>query len=290
MVLDGNGNVNVQSRPFLDIHKHYEHNFNLDDLKKEPIVEKYMEPVKPISESEETPFADSKFFQFDEPTTKALIDACKKHDTTVQSALSTAVMIAMINYRTSSNLTDPVQFVNSCPCNMRSTLGGDLTQEDMVCGSAALIWSHEPKPDDKLWDLVKFTGQQIKNCLNSNYGFKWWIKLVNSLPFQPYTIMSSSMGVVSIDETKLKHVKLNDLRFMGSATQLAPKTAGIMTHAFTFLNRFTFNFSYTYPALSMDWAQTFADNIAEVLKLLAANDKAEHLNLAQLIGQLKKHN
>ncbi|CAF0719677.1 unnamed protein product [Brachionus calyciflorus] len=277
-------NLAVESKQFLDIHESYVHNFNLDELRKEPIIENFMSPVEAMDkENTSNPFISSKFYQFDEHVTKSLIEMCKKNNTTIQAALSTAVMVALMNSK--RNVEDKTKFVNSCPCNMRSYLK-DVCADDMICGSAALTWQQEVYKEDNLWNIVRDNTEKIKNCVNLNDGLKWWVKLVNSIKSQGYSIMSSSMGVISID--KPKNFEFKDLRFMGSAYEMVPNVAGIMTHAFTFLDRFTFNFSYTYPALNNQWAEIFSENINQVL-LHFLNDESEKMNLKNLLETLRRH-
>lgn len=285
--MEGKKDLEVESRDFLDVHGNYDHSFDLEELKKEPIIEKFLEPVQVLHYQDETkPFINSKFFQLDELATKNLINNCKTNNSTIQAALSTAMMICLINSK--EKLEEKITFVNSCPCNMRSYLK-DVSSQDIICGSSALIWSQNISlANDLVWNLVKENTEKIKMKLNENHGLKWWLKLKNSINFQKFSIMSSSMGVVSMDETKLKNFKIVDLRFLGSAYNVTPGNAGIMTHAFTFLDRFTFNFSYTYPALDEKWAQIFSNNLNLILRHLA-NQESLCTKLQDLLDSLEKY-
>lgn len=287
MILDKKNDIKIDSREFLDVHGNYEHSFDLDDLKKEPITEKYIEPVEVLnSQDESKAFINSKFFQLNEQETQNLIYNCRKNNSTVQAALSTAMMLCLINSK--KKLDEQVTIVNSCPCNMRSMLK-NVTSEDIVCGSSALIWPQEVNlSNDHVWNLVKENTEKIKSLLNENYGLKWWLKLNNSIKFQGFSIMSSSMGIISINESKLNNFKIKDLRFLGSSYNVAPQTAGIMTHAFTFMQKFTFNFSYTYPALDNKWAQIFFNNLILILRHLA-NEESSETKLKDLFIRLEKY-
>ena len=275
---------NVESLAFLDVHGNYNHSYDLDELKNEPTIKDIIESVKPIGESTEPPLITSNFFQFDEATTNSLVTECKKNSVTIQAVLSTAIMLSHLNYRKE---TSGGKFLNSCPCNMRSYLSG-INSEEIICGSAALIWEYDVDLSEPFWSVAQKTNASLKSAIASNYGFKWWVKLANSIATQSYSVMGSSMGIVSLNEDKLKRIKINDLRFLGSSYKLPPSIAGTMVHAFTFMNRFTMNFSYTFPALSEKWGRTYSENIWSILKHVAEG-KLDKTNLKEIIGQLEKH-
>lgn len=287
--MSGGEKPNVEPKEFLDIHGKYEHSYSLDELKSEPVVADIVESVKATDStpsSSSNPFVNSEFYQMDEATTKGLIAECKKHNVTIQSLLSTAEMLSHLNNK---NVTsDEATFYNSCPCCMRPYVA-PLKHDDIVCGSAALIWPYRVDLAESFWAVTQQTKESIRECLEGKYGFKWWIKLANSIATQPYSIMSSSMGVVSLNESSFRALKINDMRFLGSAYTLNSAMCGIMTHVFTFKNRFTMNFSYTYPVLSDTWAQTFAGNIWRLLNMVAQGKLDDNVNLKSIIDQMVKH-
>lgn len=297
LILSGK-NYDPEAKPFLDIHGNYVHSYELEKLKSEPICKDFIETVKPIDTSKTTsndPFVSAKFFQFDATTTKRLTDNCKANGTTVQGALSTAIMLAHLNYKN----TLSGKFINSCPCNMRPYVmaSNAVSKDDIICGSAALIWEYDVSPSETMWQAVEKTSGAIKKALEEKYGLKWWIKLENSMPVQAYSCMSSSMGIVSLssnddESTPLENLKLNDLRFLGSNYRLPPGIAGTMIHAFTFMNRFTMSFNYTYPSLSNEWAEIFSRNVWTVLEIMASTKSGKGENdicFKDLIDKLEKH-
>jgi len=262
----------VESLLFLDIHKNYEHSFDLNELHKQSRITNFLDPVQTkinLDETKECALVESEFVQLDEQTTFSLIKNCKTNNCTIQGVLSTALILSLINDRKKS-LDTRIKAVNSCPCNMRAYLS--ISRDNLVCGSTALIWEQEIDPKDSLWDLVAQTTAHIKQKLSENYGFKWWVELASSVAPQSFSIMSSSMGLVSLNETSLRNFKINDLRFLGSAYQSSVKSVSIMTHAFTFKDRFTFNCSYTYPSLSKEWAKCFTLNVRKILEFFASNE------------------
>jgi hypothetical protein len=172
--------------------------------------------------------------------------------------------------------------------NMRELVNPKLTNDDIVCGSAALIWSQDIAANDHLWDLASFATKRIRELRNENYGLKWWVELSNGIMPQPYSIMSSSMGIVSLNESQFKRLRIRDLRFLGSAYEVQFESVACMTHAITFRDRFTFNFSYTYPALTREWAKNFSENMTKVLKLFSSSIKETNPSVSEILCELKK--
>jgi hypothetical protein len=281
----------IKSRIFHNIHGNYDI-FDLDSLKKEKLIDNTIEGLKPLSllsdDSSINPIIESVFHQLNENLTKSLIENCKKNKPTIQGVLSTALALSLLKDKLDNLSDEPIRLVNSCPCNMRDMLKPKLEKEDIVCGSAALIWLDEINASSVLWDLALNTTNSIKKARDDNYGYKWWIKLKNSIPFQQYSIMGSSMGVVTLNENELKNLKIIDLRFLGSAYSLPKNSASCMTHAFTFLNKFTFNLSYTYPGLSKLWADNFSNNILVILEYFAKNDCADQTTVSGIWEKMGK--
>lgn len=266
-----NSEINVEPRKFEDIHKKYL-NYDLNELKNEPVItENYLPAVKEIRD-ENVGDIDStisgEFYQFDEITTKRLVENCRYHKATVQGVLSVATMIALLNTH-KYDISKPIKCINAVPCNMRLFIKPKLSNEDCVCGSAALIWPQDLIENDDLWSLAIEATKNIHELRNSNYGMKWWIKLNNMIQMQPYSIMSSSIGVFEMNEKSLKNVTINDVRIIGGTYNLPKNAAGNMTHVVTILNRLTAVMSFTYPGLCKEWAKQFAKIQSNVLEYYA---------------------
>ena len=78
-----------------------------------------------------------------------------------------------------------------------------------------------------------------------------------------------------LDEKSLKNIQINDLRFMGGASKVPENWANCMTHIFTFENRLTITFCYTYPALSRDWANEFFEQELTAFKFFASSSDSD---------------
>ena len=225
-------------------------------------------------------------------STQIFLANCKKNKSTVQGALSTALAISLLSEKvceTELDFEKTDNLVNSCPCNMRDTIGPKLSNEELVCASALLTWPQEMSGHMRLWDMVAMTTNQIRHAREKKQGLTWWVKLQNSIPTQPFSMMSSSMGLINLNETALKNFKLVDVRFLGANDNLPAGAVSCMTHASTCLGKFTFTLSYTYPELSAEWGKNFASNVLRVLEYFASvYDELDQTTLGQLWPKLTK--
>jgi hypothetical protein len=171
---------------------------------------------------------------------------------------------------------------------MRELVDPKLTNENVVCGSSALIWPQDITANDHLWDLASLATKRIHELRNENYGLKWLVQLSNSIMPQLYSIMSSSMGVISLNENQLERLNIRDLRFLGSAYEVPTDSVSCMTHAITFKNRFTFNLSYTYPAMTREWAKNFSENMLKIIRHFSSENRESNPTVLEILGELKK--
>ena len=143
--------LKVESRNFEDIHKQYDTSkFDIEALKNEIVIksEDFLSAIKPIPDENEKcePIIFGEFYQFDEQTTANLIQNCRKHNATVQGVISTASLISLLLVEKQDiKENEIIKCINSVPCNMRSLIHPKLSNEDIVCGSAALTWPQDIK-------------------------------------------------------------------------------------------------------------------------------------------------
>jgi hypothetical protein len=76
------------------------------------------------------------FWQMTPEETKSFVEKCKKHETSVQGVISVAKMIVLIN-ETSGLSSEPVDVLNSIPCDMRYYFG--LDGDDLMKGYIVFI-------------------------------------------------------------------------------------------------------------------------------------------------------
>ena len=299
-----NANENIESRRFVDVHNELKHTFDIEALKSEPLlIDEFHKHLRFLNLKEESKkdadyllnlSRNCEFFQLDESKSKELIQNAKKNKSSIQGVLSTAVTLSLMNEISDfSNLNEPVECLNSIPCNMRYLYEG-LTNEDFFYSVGFLMWKQKVKKEERVWDVAAQTTQSIAKSKADGDGLKWWVKFKHQLPtFENFSVLCSSVGVLPKDES-LKNIKIEDLRFFNSAYNYANSTENfqpnyLQAHAVTFDNRFTFNISYTYPTLSVRWGQNFGKNLYAIIDQLAGKD-SEELTVEKLGSILTKYN
>lgn len=286
-----NSPAKYNERKFIDLHKSYNPTFELNTLSSDLIdTENILNGVTLNPEAEKSksvPIISANFFQFDENTTLNLIKNCKNYRTTIQGVVSMAALIALLDSK-DYDVSNNVKAYQGVPCNMRQFVNPKLDSDDLVCGSALLTWMQIVDGQKSLWDLANEATKNIHTKRDENEGIRWWLKLKNSIPTQPYAIMSSSIGVIDINDNYLNRIKFNDIRILGSAYNVSAAWPGCMTHVFTCKSKLTIVFSYTYPALSNEWAARFADVEQKVLRYYADHRYEEDKLLKDFLKELKE--
>ena len=216
----------------------------------------------------------AKFYQFDKETSEKIITNCRLNKLTVQGVLCVAVMNGLLSSQ-KHDFSTSNKFISLVPCNMRASISDSLTNDDLLCASAGLTVIQDVSSDSTLMSLASDVSLNLKKLIDKKEGIKWWTKLKNSIPIQPYSIMSSSIGNISLEESLLKNIKINDVRFMGGASSVPENTASVMTHIFTFNGRLTLTFCFTYPVLSENFADEFVKHELDVFKFFSSNSNKE---------------
>lgn len=175
----------------------------------------------PPAEEEYTPLVpiSAVFSSFSQQETAALLAACRAHGATIQGALSVATDLACLKVSSAFDGDKSVKVVSSCPCSMRPHHPRPpvATAQDILCGSALLVWSNDYALSDPLWPKVSGSTKKIKEAIASDQGLIWWYLLNNmefaKLPQQ--TMMTSSVGVNPI-KAQYGPLEVVDVTMLGS--------------------------------------------------------------------------
>lgn len=134
----------VVTKPFLEVHKNFEHLYDVEAVKSEPLKQddKHLAfgQIKAFETDEDnlSTFKTSffaHFWQMSSHQTQLLLDKCKEHNSTVQGVLSVAKMICLLNETCKPCENEPfhVEVLNSIPCDMRYYFG--LQSDDLIKGT-----------------------------------------------------------------------------------------------------------------------------------------------------------
>ncbi len=224
------------------------------------------------------------WLEFSEQESEKLLNQCRDQDCTIQSAINTAEMVAILNsVKEKSPL--PQTIVHMVPVNMRPFIDPPLDLEDCVCGSSAVLWSQIVTDSTRLWEITRDSTTKLKYEIARKAGLRWWHNVAAGIFIGPPTFMASSIGKTPIQSTygefSIKGVKL----LGGAYDKVLAINAGTMVHAFSVCNRLNITFAYTTPPISGEWAKKVLDDMKTVLKIMLVS-KEEDIELGQVLQQL----
>ncbi|WP_371806729.1 phthiocerol/phthiodiolone dimycocerosyl transferase family protein [Candidatus Lokiarchaeum ossiferum] len=228
------------------------------------------------------------WFDFDKEKTERFLIACKKHNVTVQAAISCAEMLGVtIN---SLSLTPfPHHMLIWIPVNLRPYVTPPIKNEHSVCGTSACMWEQDVDSEMKLWNLVQETTHLIKKGLESKYPLKFRFDVQNQSNIMvepnPFTCMASSVGNISIRTNYPGFNLLGVKAIAGGYDTPRVSSAGMVAHAYTVQDCFNVTFGYTNPSFSTEWASNFA-KIMETFLTILATDKEGNQTVAEFIANI----
>jgi len=206
-------------------------------------------------------FIDCIHFTLTAQETTALRDACRRHGTTVQGAITAA------SIKTRAELLGlrlPVEAAVQVPVNTRSLVNVD--PDACLCGSAG-VWhfARMCQDEENLFDLAKRSTEAIQAALKDGTQPREWLRRLFHAPatLPPYSLMVSSIGVAPI-ESSYESVDVEQLFFFGGAlrTDSPSQAQATMIHVVTFRDELTCMINFTSPGV----AKSFVDDTARLLK------------------------
>lgn len=268
--------------------------------------------VPPVSPERVPTFSDddkcyvrSQFVKLTEQETENLVSNCRRDGYTVQSALSVAGMMAVLQHTHGAsaarvkllqgNADYTATFLNQVPANMRSRItsqcegdGGHvqegvvLSNEDCACCSAAVWWRQELKASTSLKEAAMTVYKEMHAALDRGDPIGWLARM-NAGDFgniRPYTIMTSSIGVSPPYRNCVGDnlIEVTDFWFLGSAEESSAKVSpggGVMTHAYTFDGKMHMTFSYTSPHFNDSWGAMFVGEMKRILDVFIGGNTDE---------------
>lgn len=205
-------------------------------------------------------FIDCVYFTLSAKETTALRDACRRHGTTVQGALTAA------SIKTRAKLLGlqlPVDAAVQVPVNTRFL--GKVDADECLCGSAGAWHMAQLCENEKdLFALARRSSESIQDAIKNHQPQEWLRRLFHApATLPPYSLMVSSIGVVPIEET-YGCVQVEQLYFFGGAlrTESPSQAQSTMLHAVTFRDELTCMLNFTSPGVS----KQFVKDTARLLK------------------------
>ncbi len=224
------------------------------------------------------------WLNFSEQESEKLLNQCRDQECTIQAAINTAEMVAILNsVKEKSPL--PQTIVHMVPVNMRPYVDPPLDLEDCVCGSSAVFWSQTVTASSGLWELTKDSTNKLKNEINRKAGLRWWHNIAAGNYFGPPTFMASSIGKTPIQST-YGELSIKSVKLLGGAyDKVLANQAGTMVHVYSVYNKLNITFAYTTPPISGEWAKKILSDMKTVLKMMLVTPKKD-IELGQVLQQL----
>eukprot|EP01113_Clastostelium_recurvatum_P002581 TRINITY_DN11087_c0_g3_i1.p1 TRINITY_DN11087_c0_g3~~TRINITY_DN11087_c0_g3_i1.p1 ORF type:complete len:546 (+),score=119.59 TRINITY_DN11087_c0_g3_i1:185-1639(+) len=211
------------------------------------------------------------WYEYDVDTTSSLVRQCKKRGVTVQSAISTAAILAYAALRRALYPL-PQNIINQVPCNVRDDVTPPLHPADILVGSSTLWWQQMVKPDFHIWKVVKDASENIKVARESGFGLAFLsrVELGKYEDLRPFTAMSTSMGVTCI-KPQYGDISVCGLRIMGATYNNPSGAAGWpLLSVHTTLGRLNTGFFYSTRTYNEEEATFIAAAQHDILSYLAS--------------------
>lgn len=278
----------VKSLEFLNIQAHIPP--NAVDIPSFSKTKPFLPPLKYQSDLDPNSPApvSAVWFDFDKDKTKRFLTACKKHNVSVQAAISCAEMLGVTIY--SLPLTPlPHHMLIWIPVNLRPYVSPPIDNENSVCGTSACMWEQDVKSEIKLWNFAQETTRCIKEGLESKYPLKFRFDVQNHSNIMvepnPFTCMASSVGKMPIQSNYLKFKLLGVKAIAGGYDTPRVSSAGMVAHAYTVQDCLNVTFGYTNPSFSIKWATHFA-KIMETFLTILATDTGGNQSIGEFLARM----
>lgn len=205
--------------------------------------------------------------QLNQELTQKLITRCKQENTTVQSALCTAMMLTVIKKNIKVNNK---QVSVSCLsyCDLRRHLKPIISDEHMTVLASSLMLFHTIQTNLSFWKLAREVKQKLETGIKQGDIFKMILVskyLINFCFLFPKqvaaTVSVSNIGKVNIPKN-YGELELEEISFAGSH---ALYSGLFITHASTFQGKMLLNFVFSEPAISLDTMKVLVKNFVSCI-------------------------
>lgn len=233
--------------------------------------------------------------QLDEPTTRTLIENSRRAKASIQGLLSLAITLCMVHEKFDLNNlkgSDSLEAGCSIPVNQRYSFNMPNSELQMFVGM--LSWMQRIEADKPLWQMACEATKTLRELKNANVGLEYLVRVDSGLPNEDdFVVLNSTLGNVSLNENELRHIAIEDFRFSKTNSHTFNRSFEkfdivIISHAYTFANRFNFNISYAFPHFSSRFGRNFAKNLYNLIVFMSKVDSNQS-TLADVLHLLKRY-
>lgn len=194
-------------------------------------------------------------------TTKKLVELCKKEKTTVQSALCTAMMMAVAAESRKDGKT-PLRLSCRSFVDLRKRFQPEIHRQDLGILISSITSLHTLQENTSFWNLARDVRQQLNVALASDDIFCLALmtkKVVESLLSRPneapVTVALTNIGRIDIPSS-YGLLKLEEISFIPAQAVFGGIFSAAVT---TFQDTMILNFMFSEPSLSQEKIEILVD-------------------------------
>ncbi len=200
--------------------------------------------------------------QLDPEITQQLVYRCRQENTTVNSALSAAMMFAVASKIKKGN-RQKIQMNCLTAIDLRKRLRTQINEHQMAVLVSSMIGFYTIKTNTSFWELAREVKQNIETSIQRGDIFKMILvsrHLINFCFASPKqlagTVLLSNVGKVNIPKN-YGEFELEEISFTSSQSLYA----GMLTsHTATFRGKMMLNFVFSEPSISRDTMEELVNN------------------------------
>ncbi|MBV9385456.1 MAG: hypothetical protein JOZ78_03405 [Chroococcidiopsidaceae cyanobacterium CP_BM_ER_R8_30] len=197
----------------------------------------------------------------DEELTERVVNCCRQEKTTVQAALSAAMMRAVAKQIAVGKRID-VRLCCQSFVSLRNHIQPIIDNENLGMLVSFIISFHTLKPNTSFWDLARDVRQQIETNLEGDAIFSLILMLRNIFEFLlarpreiPASVALSNIGRVNIPQV-YGLFKIEEISF---TTAAANSGGALVATVLTFAGKMFLNFTFSEPSISQKTMEQVAN-------------------------------
>jgi NRPS condensation-like uncharacterized protein len=211
--------------------------------------------------------------QLNQESTQQFIQQCRQENTTVQSALCTALMLTVSKQLTKSH-EDNIRVSCLSYLDLRRHLQPEISQENMTVLAASLMGFYRITNNICFWELARKVKQTLNKKINQGEIFQMILiakQLINFSLLFPNQV-SATVSISNVGKINIPHsygqLELEEISFVGSHALYAGM---FIVHAATFQEKMTLNFVFSQPSLHRETMEKIVDNCINYIMKFSPN-------------------
>ncbi len=199
--------------------------------------------------------------------TTRLVNVCRQQKTTVQAALSAAMLFAVAK-KTKVSAKNNTNYSFLSPVNLRKRLQPQISNEHLGAVASTVHSFHNLQGNENFWDLARDIKQKLEKGLASNDAFRQILMfktIMQSFLKKPYQSFVSA-SLTNIGQINIPHnygqFELEEISFVTAQAAFGGVFAAAVS---TFRGKMLLNFMFSQPSTSTETVKTLASDMICVI-------------------------